>query len=292
MAIEDKVKALPCWSGRVEVAPLGGGITNLNFVVQDDARKAVVRIGDDIVLHQITRANELAASRAAHAGVSPAVIHHEPGVLVIDFIEGRTLTAADVQTDAMLAEAVALVQRAHRVMPDHLRGPSQVFWVFHVLRDYAATLRAGGSRHLDLLPGLMAEAVTLERAVGPIDLVYGHNDLLPANFLHDGTRLWLIDWEYGAFGTAMFDLANLAAANSFSAEVETNMLQQYLGKQPDLATQRAYSAMKVAAALREAMWGMVSELHLSAPGVDYVAYAAEYINRFDQIYNNHKKDFS
>ena len=89
---------MPCRSGKARCRPsrLGGGITNINFVVQDAARRCVVRIGDDIPVHQIMRFNELAASRAAHAaGVSPEVLYHEAGALVIDFIEGRTLTAAE-----------------------------------------------------------------------------------------------------------------------------------------------------------------------------------------------------
>ena len=87
--------ALPIWSGTPTAVPLGGGITNLNVLVTDATRRAVVRIGDDIPVHQIMRFNELAASRAAHAaGVSPAVLHHEPGALVIDFVRGRTMTAA------------------------------------------------------------------------------------------------------------------------------------------------------------------------------------------------------
>ena len=75
----DRVISLPIWSGPVKVEPLGGGITNLNFVAQDRARKTVVRIGDDIPLHQILRSNELAASQAAfQAGVSPAVLPWTP----------------------------------------------------------------------------------------------------------------------------------------------------------------------------------------------------------------------
>ena len=148
----DRVIALPCWSGRVTAEPLGGGITNLNFVVQDGARKAVVRIGDDIPLHHISRSNELAASRAAErAGVSPAVIYHEPGALVIAFIEGRTLAAADFQNRHLRLQAVELIRQAHQTIPQYLRGGVQMFWTFHVIRDYAATLREGASRHLPLL---------------------------------------------------------------------------------------------------------------------------------------------
>ena len=78
-----RARALPIWSGPVDPQPLGGGITNVNFLVEDAGRRVVVRIGDDIPVHGVMRFNELAASRAAHAaGVSPAVVHAEPGALV------------------------------------------------------------------------------------------------------------------------------------------------------------------------------------------------------------------
>ncbi|MDT8855588.1 phosphotransferase [Paracoccaceae bacterium Fryx2] len=257
-----RLLSLPVWQGEVRAEPLGGGITNLNYLVQDDARRAVVRIGDDIPVHQIMRFNELAASRAAHAaGVSPAVLHHEPGALVIDFVEGRTLTAADLCQDAMLDQALALIVRAHREIPRHLRGPALMFWVFHVIRDYAATLRDGASPHLALLPDMLAEADRLEAAVGPIDLVFGHNDLLPANFLHDGARLWLIDWDYAGFNSPLFDLGGLAANNGLSPAQEVRMLETYFDRPCDAGLMHRYRAMKAASALRETCWSMVSELH-------------------------------
>lgn len=274
MTPEDKVRGLSCWRGRVELEPLGGGITNRNFLVRDGARRAVVRIGDDIPVHQIMRFNELAASRAAfEAGVSPAVLHHEAGALVIDFVEGRTLAAADLQQRPMLEQALALVGRAHRDIPRFLRGPALVFWVFHVLRDYAGTLRDGGSPHLTLLPGLLADAARLEAAIGPIDLIFGHNDLLPANFLHDGTRLWLIDWDYAGFNSPLFDLGGLSANNGLTAADEGWMLAAYFGRDPDARLRRAYAAMKAAAALRETLWSMVSEIH-STLDFDFAAYTA------------------
>ena len=274
MTPEDKVRGLACWTGTVEITPLGGGITNRNFVVRNGARRVVVRIGDDIAVHQIMRFNELAASKAAFAaGVSPAVLHHEPGALVIDFVEGRTLAAEDLQKRGMLEQALALVGRAHRDIPRHLRGPALVFWVFHVLRDYAGTLRDGASRHLPLIPGLLDDAARLEAAVGPIDLVFGHNDLLPANFLHDGARLWLIDWDYAGFNSPLFDLGGLAANNGLSATDEGWVLASYFGRDPDAGLWRAYRAMKAAAALRETMWSMVSELH-SELDFDFAGYTA------------------
>jgi thiamine kinase-like enzyme len=267
----ERVRALPIWQGAALVAPLGGGLTNQNFLVEDGARKCVVRIGDDIPVHQILRSNELAASRAAHAaGVSPEVIYHERGVLVIGFVEGRTLSAADFAEPEVLAAAVDLVARAHREIPQHFRGPAMLFWVFQVLRDYTARLQDEGSHYLPLLAELLLEAELLEAAVGQVDLVFGHNDLLPANFIDDGARLWLIDWDYAGFNSPLFDLGGLAANNGLTVAQERLMLQQYFGA-VDEALWRRYLAMKAAAALRETLWSMVSETH-SELDFDYATY--------------------
>lgn len=280
----EKVLNLPIWQGVPKAEPLGGGITNLNFLVEDAARRVVVRIGDDIPVHQILRFNELSASRAAHAaGVSPAVIYHEPGALVIAFIHGRTLTAADFADDAVLDQALALLKRAHREIPQHLRGPALTFWVFHVLRDYAGTLRDGGSGYVAALPELLQQAALLEAAVGQIDLVFGHNDLLPANFLHDGARLWLIDWDYAGFNSPLFDLGGLAANNGLNEAQETRMLTGYFGRAPDAQLWRQYRAMKAAAALREALWSMVSEQH-SELDFDFASYTAQNLSTYQAAF--------
>lgn len=285
MIPQDRIKYLAIWRGPITVSPLDGGITNRNFLVQDGAHKSVVRIGTDIPAHQIMRFNELSASKAAHAaGISPAVIHHEPGLLVIDFIEGRTLTAADFASDAMLDQAVDLLRRAHGDIPTHLRGPALIFWVFHVVRDYVATLKAAKSPHLPKLASLLDQAAILEAAVGPIDLVFGHNDLLPANFIHDGARLWLIDWDYAGFNSPLFDLGGLAANNGLTPAQERRMLARYFGRPTTPIQWRSYAAMKAASALREALWSMVSEHH-STLDFDYAAYTqsnlATYRTAFD-----------
>lgn len=280
MTPQQKVESLPIWQGKVRMEPLGGGITNVNFVAQDAQRKLVVRIGDDIPVHQILRFNELSASRAAHAaGVSPAVIYHQPGVLVIDYIEGQTMASADFTDDAVLAQALDLVARAHRDIPRFLRGPALTFWVFHVLRDYAGTLRDGGSTYATALPSLLAEAARLEAAVGAIELVFGHNDLLPANFIHDGTRMWLIDWDYAGFNSPLFDLGGLAANNGLTEAQEARMLGSYFDRAPDAGLWRRYRAMKAAAALRETLWSMVSETH-SELDFDYAAYTASNLSTY------------
>ena len=281
---------LACWSGPVTPEPLTGGITNKNYLVRDRGERFVVRVGDDIPVHQIMRFNELAASRAAAAlGLSPAVVHHEPGAVVFRFVEGRTLAAEDVRARPMLARILPLIRRCHHEMPGHLRGPALIFWVFYILRDYAQTLREGRSRWTGELPRLLAAAETLEAAVGPVEIVYGHNDLLPANFIDDGARLWLIDWDYAGFNSPLFDLGNLCSNNDVAPADEDWLLEAYFGRPPDAALRLGYRAMKCASLLRETMWSMVSEIH-STLDFDYGAYTRDYLGRFERAFAELKQN--
>lgn len=279
-----RIQALPCWHGPVSPTPLVGGITNENYLVEDAGEKFVVRLGGDIPVHQIMRFNELAASRAAHAaGISPGVTYAEPGILVLRFIAGQIFDAAAVRQN--LSPVVELLRRAHREIPKHLRGPAMVFWVFHVIRDYAHTLREFGGPYESKLPEFLKAAAIMEKAVGAIGLAFCHNDLLPANLIDDGQRLWLIDWDYGGFNSPLFDLANLASNNHLAQDQERWLLQAYFERPPSDALWRSYAAMKCASLLRETMWSMVSELH-SKLDFDYATYTRENLGRFESAYDN------
>ena len=282
---ERRVRALRCWDDAegLGIEPLAGGMTNANYLVRDGGSRSVVRLGDDIPEHHVSRAAELAASRAAHAaGVAPAVRHHAPGALVLEHVAGRTLAPEDIAGDGTLLErVVALLGRVHREIPHHLRGPAPVFWVFHTVRDYAATLREGRSPHAGELDALLDVAATLERAAAPFDIVFGHNDLLAANLIDDGERLWLVDWEYAGLNTPLFDLGGLATNNALDEAAERRMLGRYFGRAPDEALWRRYLAMSCASLLRETLWSMVSERH-SSLDVDYAAYTAENRERFER----------
>ena len=280
---EQRIRALPCWRGAVRLEPLKGGLSNTSFLAEEGSgRRTVARIGKDFPFHHVFRWREAETSRAAHAaGLSPEVIYSEPSILVLQFIEARTYGESDIR--ANVAACAALLRRCHSEMPKHVHGPAQIFWVFHVLRDYGLALTQGGHRNRNRVEAWMTAAERLEAVQIPLPIVFGHHDLLPTNFLDDGRRLWLIDWEYGAFGTAMFDLANLAANASFGPDEEQALLTAYFGRAPDARLMRSFQAMQAASALREAMWAMVSELHLDTPGVDYAAHGEEFISRFERL---------
>lgn len=273
-----RVSRLPCFEAPTQIEPLSGGITNVNLRVTDGDRRYVVRLGEDIPEHGVLRWNELALSRAAEAaGISPAVHYSEPGVLVLDFIEAQTYTEEMARDPANTVRIIELVKRTHRALGPHLTMPVLTFWPFQVNRTYATRLRADGSGYAAQLPELMADLDKLEAATGAVTLVIGHNDLLAANILDDGTKLWLIDWEYGGFNTPLFDLAGLAGNNGFSQAQEHQMLEQYF-EAPANTHWRAYQAMKCASLMRETLWSMTSEVH-SDLDFDYAAYTAENMAR-------------
>jgi thiamine kinase-like enzyme len=280
----ERAAHLGCWSGPVEPQPVGGGITNANFAVEDRGLRYFVRIGPDLPVHGVLRAFEAAVSRAAAAaGLSPEVVHEEPGALVLRFVEGRALAPEDVRKPETLERILPLVLRCHRELPDHLRGPSLAFSVFHVVRRYARTLREEGSRLLPELPRLLAATARLEREVGPVELVFGHNDLLAGNFLDDGRRLWLVDWEYAGWSAALFDLAGLASNSALPLEQEERLLASYFGSRPEATLWRRYRAMKCASLLREALWSAVSERR-SELDFDYASYTAANLARFERAF--------
>lgn len=275
-----RIQGLPLWRGAVDPKPLSGGLSNQSFTVNNGGDAFVVRFGHDYPFHHVYRDRELMSAKAAHAvGVAPEVVHAEPGVMVSRFINARTFEAGDVVDN--IDRVADLVKKFHQKMPDAVSGAGFMFWVFHVVRDYANTLRVGNSRKSAELPGFLALNSALEAVQVPLPIIYGHNDLLPANILDDGERLWLIDFEYAGFATAMFDLAGIASNAEFDQQQSDALLSAYFGGEADDAIDRSHMAMQCASLLREAMWSMVSELHLDTPGVDFEAYTEENLARLE-----------
>lgn len=283
-----RIAALGIWSGRARIESLAGGISNLSFTVTDDAGKYVVRLTRDFPFHHVFRDREVMSARAAHAaGFAPEVVHAAPGLMVSRFIEGSVLTSADLR--ARIPQLADFLRRFHIEMPAGISGPGYIFWVFHTNRDYVRMLRAEGrAGHADRWLAINAE---LEAAQEPLPIRFGHHDLLPANLIDDGKRLWLIDYEYAGFDTAMFDLANLSSNNGFSRAQSETLLAEYFGTPPSPGLLRSHMAMEAASLLREALWSLVSVTQLQAPGIDYQAYADENFTKLETALAAYRERF-
>ena len=287
------IAALPCWTGAVQISPLSGGLTNRNFRVSDHSRQNfVVRIGRDLPEHGVMRFNELAAARAAYAvGIAPQVVYAANGFMVSRFVAGEALTAARVREPRMLERIAALLRRCHRDIPAYLEGPALLFWVFQVIRGYLRFLATrGAASGQQALSTLASRAERLEHAVGAVNIVFGHNDLLAANLIDDGERLWLIDWDYAGFNSPLFDLANLATNSQLDASLETALLESYFDGPIAPVTRLAFAAMQCASLLRETLWAAVSML-TSTIDFDYRSYRDDYQRRFESRWQDFERHY-
>ena len=283
MEFENKIKSLPVWKNLENIEPLEGGITNLNFLVSDSGSKSVVRLGSDIPEHLVYRSNEIIVSEAAYQiGVSPKLIYNEPGVLVLEFIESKTLEPKTVREN--LNKIVPIIRKIHDEIPNKLSGQPQIFWVFYVIKYYSNFLLKNNSSHISLIPSLLKKAEKLEKLSSPREIVFGHNDLLAANFLDDGSKIWVVDWEYGGFNDPLFDIGGLSSNNDLDENLEKEVLQMYFKEKPSKDLIIKYNAMKTASLLRETMWSMVSEI-TSKIEFNYAEYTSDNLKKFEESFD-------
>jgi len=205
--------------------------------------------------------------------------------MVSRFIDGQTLTPDDVRDRGNLERIADLLRHCHQDIPRRLQpGPVVLFWVFQVIRNYLRLLRERDSNPLEVeLDVLAVKNDLLEKALGPVTIVFGHNDLLAANLIDDGTRLWLIDWDYAGFNTPLFDLANLASNSQLTPDLEDTLLARYFAGHVDANLRRGFAALKCASLLRESLWGAVSRF-TSPIEFDYAGYARDHLARFDGMW--------
>ena len=283
MEFENKIKSLPIWKNLENIEPLEGGITNLNFLVSDSGSKSVVRLGSDIPEHLVYRSNEIIVSEAAYQiGVSPKLIYNEPGVLVLEFIESKTLEPKTVREN--LNKIVPIIRKIHDEIPNKLSGQPQIFWVFYVIKYYSNYLLNNNSSHISLIPNLLKKAEKLEILSSPREIVFGHNDLLAANFLDDGSKIWVVDWEYGGFNDPLFDIGGLSSNNDLDENLENEVLEMYFKEKPSKDLIIKYNAMKTASLLRETMWSMVSEI-TSKIEFNYAEYTSDNLKKFEESFD-------
>ncbi len=279
--VADVITRVPGWSGRAHVVgALSGGITNRNTVVDVDGERFVVRVpGADTDQLEIDRECEhVAASRAADLGIAPPVLGLFGGCLVTTFVAGTEIPPDQFANAANLDSLVTMLGAFHS------SGPLQhLFDAFAVPRLH----RSAASRRGVTIPAVYDSVVAVVDeiagafAVSPDPAVPCHNDLLRANVLRNGARLWLLDWEYAGMNDRAFDLGNLAVNNDLSAAAEEHLVGAYHGE----VTRRTLARlrlMKIVSDAREAMWGVVQQ-GISTIDFDYRGYADE---KFDRLLTN------
>ena len=280
---ENLIRSLPFWKNEIKIKAIKGGLTNQNFLVQENSKKFFVRLGDDMPEHNVSRSKELIASNAAaEIGLSPAVIYNTKGVLVLEYIEGAMLSTDSIVDK--LESIISLIRKIHSEMSKKLYGHSVNFGAFDAIKRYAKLLKNHKSSYTQLLPSLLFQVDKLEINTSPYDIVFCHNDLIFTNFLDDEDRLWIVDWEYSGFNNPLFDLGDFASHCNFPENKEIFLLENYFEKKINEKLLLEFNSFKCAAILREAMWSMVAEL-TSKIDFNFLIYTQEKLAKFNDAYN-------
>jgi thiamine kinase-like enzyme len=222
---------VPALAGRPRsVTPLPGGLTNRNYKVTTPDGAFVARVwsrGDMLAINRDHEHHNSVA--AAKAGVGAPVVAYRPedSLLVLGYIDGRTYGNADVAEPAnigRIARACRLLHAGPRFLGD--------FDMFAIQQRYRAVAREHGfaipAGYDDLMGHVEDARVAL--AVRPDPTVPCNNDLLAANFIDDGRRIWLIDYEYAGNNDACFELGNIWGECRLSADALAGLVTAYYGR--------------------------------------------------------------
>ncbi len=271
-SLQARLARLPFLDAQIVIEPLAGGITNRNFRVRGSTGTFAVRLCEPRPWLGIDRRNEsLCQDFAATLGLAPAAVYREPDMVITTWIEGQVLTASDAhQTDVQI-RIVADLKRLHSA-GDQLPGAVLDFCPFETVHAYIRTAQQQHAALPDTLPGLLSKLDQLHDRITPFRPVLCHNDLLPANWIDDGTRLWLLDWEYAGIGHPFFDLANLSANTGLGDLQDDQLLTAYLSSQPTHAQRTEFRIFKAVSFLRESLWGSIQSVS-SDIDFDYIGYA-------------------
>jgi thiamine kinase-like enzyme len=259
---------------------LSGGITNRNFLITmaDAPDRFVIRLaGNDTHLLGISREVEHAATvAAAGVGVGPEVVAfiRPEGYLVTRFIVGAAVSLEEVRQPETLRRVADSMRRIHG-------GPAipGLFVPLRIVEAYRALAAERGvpiplayQRSQEV--GRQIEAALL---AAPLEPRPCHNDLLNANFINDGERIRIVDWEYAGMGDPFFDLGNFSINNELPADADEVLLEAYEGAVRPSSRARL-RLMRIVSDFREAMWGVLQQ-GISTLDVDFVAYADEHFER-------------
>jgi len=266
----------------LRLTKLSGGITNRNFRVDIDSDGAtgayVIRLGgNDTHLLGISREVEHAATvAAAGVGVGPEVVAYlrPEGYLLTRFIEGGPISDEQVHQPATIRRVADSLRRIHdgRAIPG-------IFMPYRIGEAYRALAEARGvpipAAYEDAHEQVRLIEITLLQH--PIGMRPCHNDLLNANFIDDGTRIRIVDWEYAGMGDPFFDLGNFSVNHGLTQEEDAVLLEAYAG---DLRADRLarLRLMRVMSDFREALWGVLQQA-ISTLDVDFVSYANDHLAR-------------
>ncbi len=243
-----RLDAVPALASRTTVVDLAGGLTNRNLKVTTPDGDVVARLSTpESALLAIDRDNEHTNSVAAAAsGAAPEVVayHPEVSVLVVRFVNGRTWQDSDVLNPDNASRITSVCRQLHS-------GPRFVgeFNMLELQQRYLEIVRQRDLRLPDRYLEFADHAAAIGEALNaqPVATVPCNNDLLAANVIDNGDRLWLIDYEYSGNNDPFFEIGNLWSEARGTPDDLGRLVSAYVGQASSALTARAR------------LWGLMSK---------------------------------
>ena len=213
---------------RSSITELSGGLTNRNFLIETPVNKYVARVSSNSSsLLAIDRGSEfINTTIAGKGGVGAQVLDYIPGegLLLISYISGKTYGAEDV--GANLGRVATSLKALHS-----LEAFDHEFNMFTTQKNYLAIVQDNGFRVPDGYLDFAPMVVQIKKAFEVLfdGLVPCNNDLLPGNFIDDGQKIWLIDYEYSGNNDACFEIGNVWAEAFLPLEALEELVTAYYG---------------------------------------------------------------
>jgi len=213
---------------RTSIEELSGGLTNRNFLIETPTDKYVARVSSNSSSFlSIDRGSEfINTTIAGKGGVGAKVLDYIPGegLLLISYISGKTYGAEDVA--ANLPRIATSLRNLHSLEPfDH------EFNMFNTQSNYLKIVKEQGFRVPDGYVDFEPMVAQIKKAFEVLfeGLVPCNNDLLPGNFIDDGKKIWLIDYEYSGNNDACFEIGNVWAEAFQPIEALEELVTAYYG---------------------------------------------------------------
>jgi thiamine kinase-like enzyme len=265
--VDEAVGRISLWQGQeVKVSQLSGGLTNENYLVEADGRRYVMRMpGQSTELLSIDRVNEVYNTKAAAStGIGPQVLEHIPDldVLVLEFIQGPTMSAATLKSREMAERMAASFHRLHD-SPRFLKDFNMFRLIEEYLRivdEHRVTIPAG---YRDQLP--VVAKIEQALRIGALPAVPCHNDLLCENFIDDGASLRIVDYELSGNNDPCFDLGNTAQEAEFDQELRAALCAAYFGRDDG----RQLARMNLFALMSDVGWTLWGAIQAKISAVDF-----------------------
>ena len=258
-----------------------GGLTNLVFKVTAGGRNYLLRIPGEGTGDYIDRSVEgYNAQVAARAGVSAEVLFFDEadGLMLAEFIEDCTTMTPESfpVTPGAPGRAALALKKMHDCGEDFKFR----FELFAMIEEYLGVLDKLGAQ---LPPGyhdVVAEAAGIRKVLdaNPVPLKPCHCDPLCENFLDDGQRMWVVDWEYSGMNDPYWDLGDVSVEASFGPDQDREMMSAYCGGEVPAHLFGRMVIYKAMCDLLWTLWGLIQHAN-NNPVDDFWAYA---VNRFER----------